>query len=146
EIVYESPSSEHLFLASDAPLSYITTETPFELKDSKHFVLSFGQPFQGPLKFSVEEQLDRTILYWRQWAKTCNIPFEFQDQVIRSALALKLHIYEDTGAIIAATTTSVPEGPEAGRTWDYRYCWLRDAYFVVTALNKLGQFDEMEAF
>jgi GH15 family glucan-1,4-alpha-glucosidase len=66
--------------------------------------------------------------------------------VIRSALALKLHIFEDTGAITAATTTSIPEGPESGRTWDYRYCWLRDAYFVVTALNKLGQFEEMEHF
>ena len=98
------------------------------------------------MKFDLEEQLDRTIAYWRNWAKHCNIPFEFQNEVIRSALALKLHIYEDTGAIIAATTTSIPEGPEPGRNWDYRYCWLRDAYFVVTALNKLGQFEEMESF
>lgn len=135
-----------LYLKSDASISHIIQETPFELKESKHFVLSYGEPFQGSLKFELEEQLDRTISYWRIWAKHCNIPFEFQNEVLRSALALKLHIYEDTGAIIAATTTSVPEGPEPGRTWDYRYCWLRDAYFVVTALNHLGQFEEMEHF
>jgi GH15 family glucan-1,4-alpha-glucosidase len=124
----------------------VLDETPFELKESKHFALSYGAPFVGTLKFGLEEQLDRTLAYWRSWAKACNIPFEFQNEVLRSALALKLHIFEDTGAIIAATTTSLPEGPERGRCWDYRYCWLRDAYFVVTALNRLGQFDEMEAF
>ncbi len=135
-----------LYLNSDASISHIIQETAFDLKESKHFVLSYGTPFQEPLKFAVEEQLDRTVAYWRSWAKHCNIPFEFQNEVLRSALALKLHIFEDTGAIIAATTTSIPEGPEPGRTWDYRYCWLRDAYFVVTALNKLGQFEEMEQF
>ncbi len=144
-VVYESHGTL-LYLSSDAPISYILNGTLFELKESKHFVLSYGLPFQGVLKFEIEEQLDRTIAYWRNWSKHCNIPFEFQDEVIRSALALKLHIFEDTGAIIAATTTSIPEGPERGRTWDYRYCWLRDAYFVVTALNRLGQFEEMEQF
>jgi GH15 family glucan-1,4-alpha-glucosidase len=144
-VLYENEGTS-LYLQSDASTAYILQEIPFELKESKHFVLTYGEAFQGPLKFAIEEQLDRTIAYWRSWAKHCNIPFEFQNEVIRSALALKLHIFEDTGAIIAATTTSLPEGPEPGRTWDYRYCWLRDAYFVVTALNKLGQFEEMEHF
>ena len=139
-------SGPSLYLSSDASISYILQETPFELKESKHFILSHGSRFSGPLKFEVDEQLDRTLAYWRHWAKHCNIPFEFQNEVIRSALALKLHIFEDTGAIIAATTTSIPEGPERGRCWDYRFCWLRDAYFVVTALNRLGQFEEMESF
>ena len=144
-ILYEGQGTS-LYLRSDASTSYVIQETPFDLKESKHFILSYGEPFQGPLKFAIEEQLDRTIAYWRGWAKHCNIPFEFQNEVLRSALTLKLHIYEDTGAIIAATTTSIPEGPEPGRTWDYRYCWLRDAYFVITALNNLGQFEEMEHF
>lgn len=144
-VLYETRDN-NLFLRSDASITHILQETPFELKESKHFNLSWGTPFEGPLRFTLEEQLDRTIAYWRTWAKNCNIPFEFQNEVIRSALALKLHIFEDTGAIIAATTTSIPEGPESGRTWDYRYCWLRDAYFVVSALNRLGQFDEMEQF
>lgn len=146
QMIHFQSETTSLFLSADASLSYILDETPFELKESKHFALSYGAPFQGPLRFGVEEQLDRTLAYWRSWAKHCNIPFEFQNEVIRSALALKLHIYEDTGGIIAATTTSIPEGPENGRTWDYRYCWLRDAYFVVTTLNRLGQFEEMEAF
>jgi GH15 family glucan-1,4-alpha-glucosidase len=146
-VSYQNPDqTASLFLSSDAPITYILGETPFELKESKHFVLAYGVPFTGRLKFELEEQLDRTIAYWRMWAKGSNIPFEFQNEVLRSALALKLHIYEDTGAIIAATTTSLPEGPERGRNWDYRYCWLRDAYFVVTALNRLGHFEEMESF
>jgi GH15 family glucan-1,4-alpha-glucosidase len=134
------------YLSTDAPVSYVLNAVPFQLRESKHFVFSYGEPFNGAFRFEIDEQLERTMAYWRSWVKHCNIPFEFQNEVIRSALALKLHIFEDTGAIIAATTTSLPEGPEQGRTWDYRYCWLRDAYFVVTALNRLGQFEEMEQF
>ena len=57
--------------------------------------------------------------------------------MIRSALTLKLHCFEDTGAIIAAMTTSIPESPGSGRTWDYRYCWLRDSYYVLNAFGLL---------
>jgi len=78
--------------------------------------------------------------------KGCNVPPRHQDEVIRSALALKLHCFEDTGAIVAATTTSIPESPGSGRTWDYRYCWLRDAYYVLGAFHRLGQFEERERF
>lgn len=144
-LTYEA-EGQTLFLNSDIPESYITGEQPFELNSTKYAVLSYGRSFELPLKFGTEEYLDRTVNYWRLWVKHCSIPFEFQSEVIRSALALKLHIYEDTGAIIAATTTSLPEGPVGGRNWDYRYCWLRDAYFVISVLNKLGHFDEMESF
>jgi len=108
--------------------------------------LSFGEAFKDPLKAACEDFLQKTTRYWKTWVKHCNIPFEYQQPVIRSALVLKLHIFEDTGAIIAATTTSIPESQNGGRTWDYRYCWLRDAYFVISALNRLGQFEEMEKF
>jgi len=141
--VGESPS---LYLNTDIPESYVTGEVPFTLNSPRYAVLSYGRNFELPLKFGCEEYQERTVNYWKLWVKHSSIPFEFQSQVIRSALTLKLHIFEDTGAIIAATTTSIPEGPEGGRCWDYRYCWLRDAYFVINVLNKLGHFDEMEHF
>lgn len=144
-LAYRCP--EHrLFLETDIPLTYITSQQNFELTTSVYMVLTYGTQFDRPLKFGCEEFLDRTIHYWKGWTKHCNIPFDYQEAVIRSALTLKLHIYEDTGAIVASTTTSIPESGEGMRTWDYRYCWLRDAYFVITALNQLGQFDEMEKF
>ena len=64
------------------------------------------------------------------------------EAVLRSALCLKLHIFSDTGAIIAAATTSIPESLDSVRTWDYRFCWLRDAAFVVEALRRLSHFGE----
>ena len=84
--------------------------------------------------------------YWQRWVKHCDIPSLYQREVIRSALALKLHCFEDTGAIVAAMTTSIPEAAGSGRTWDYRYCWLRDAYYVLGAFRLLGHFEEREHF
>src|SRR5262249_61226787 len=84
--------------------------------------------------------------YWRRGVKKCNGPPDSQQRVIRSGLCLKLHCFEDTGAIVAATPTSLPEAPESGRTWDYRHCWLRDSYYVLDALRMLGQHEEREAF
>jgi GH15 family glucan-1,4-alpha-glucosidase len=90
--------------------------------------------------------LKQTLEYWNTWVKHCSIPSLYQSQAIRSALALKLHCYEDTGAILAALTTSLPEENGGGRNWDYRFCWLRDAYFALSAFHNLGHFEEMEGF
>ncbi|MBY0471536.1 glycoside hydrolase family 15 protein [bacterium] len=144
-IVYRNDSTR-IYLKTDVPSTYILENQTFELSGDRYFVLSHGEPFGHALRFGCEEFFERTTAYWRTWVKHCSIPFEYQDAVIRSALALKLHIFEDTGAIIAATTTSIPESPDGGRTWDYRYCWLRDAYFVINVLNRLGHFEEMERF
>ena len=65
---------------------------------------------------------------------------------MRAAITLKLCTFEETGAIVAAMTTSIPEAPGSGRNWDYRYCWLRDAFFVVRALNSLSEVDTMEHY
>ena len=143
-VTYQGYSSE-LRLTTDAPLSYLNDE-PFALTGRKHFVLAWGAPVEEPLESLCDRFLRETVRYWQQWVKHCDIPPIFQGEVIRSALALKLHCFEDTGAIVAALTTSLPEAPGSGRTWDYRYCWLRDSYYTLGAFQLLGHFEEREQF
>ncbi len=135
-----------LRLTTTAPFTYIEEKSPFALTRPQYFVLAWGAPFEAPIAETCEAFYESTKRYWESWVKHCTIPPIYQEAVIRSALVLKLHQYEDTGAIIAATTTSIPEAPGTARTWDYRYCWLRDTYFTLSALQYLGQFEEMEAF
>ena len=115
---------------------------------SRPLALVFGAdtPFEGDLATTCREFCDRTRDYWQEWIRRLGISYEWQDAVIRAAITLKLSAFEETGAIIAAHTTSIPEAPGSGRTWDYRFCWLRDAYFVVRALNRIGATRTMEDY
>jgi GH15 family glucan-1,4-alpha-glucosidase len=134
-----------LRLTSDIPLSYLGGQ-PFALTERRHLALTWGAPIEEPLRPLCDRFLEETLRHWQQWVKHCEIPPLYQQEVIRSALALKLHCFEDTGAIVAAMTTSIPEAPGSGRTWDYRYCWLRDAYYALGAFRLLGHFEERENF
>jgi GH15 family glucan-1,4-alpha-glucosidase len=118
----------------------------FALSGRKHLVLSWGTAIEEDLSLLCARFFSETTRYWQRWVKHCNIPPHYQQEVIRSALVLKLHCFENTGAIIAAMTTSIPEAPGSGRTWDYRYCWLRDSFYVLDALRLLGHFEEREHF
>src|SRR6185436_12692170 len=135
-----------LRVLTNMPMTYFNEETPFPLREKIYFALSWDFAFEQNLIDLSETFLNRTADYWRTWVKHCSTPSRYQSETIRSALALKLHCYEDTGAILAALTTSLPEQPGEGRNWDYRYCWLRDAYFVLSAFHNLGHFEEMEGF
>ena len=86
--------------------------------------------------------LQETRSYWLDWSARSRYTGTYQDEVIRSALALKLCTFEPTGAIIAAPTTSLPEDIGGVRNWDYRYTWLRDSAFTLAALGSLGYYDE----
>jgi GH15 family glucan-1,4-alpha-glucosidase len=134
-----------LRLTTDIALSYLGGR-PFALTGRRYLALTWGAPIEEPLPPLCERFLGETERYWQRWVKHCEIPPLYQAQVIRSALALKLHCFEDTGAIVAAMTTSIPEARGSGRTWDYRYCWLRDAYYVLGAFRLLGHFEEREHF
>ncbi|MFH1077101.1 MAG: glycoside hydrolase family 15 protein [Pseudomonadota bacterium] len=135
----------HLRLTTDIPISYLEGQT-FALTQRRYLTLTWGAPIEEPLPPLCERFLRETIMYWQRWVKECDVPPMFQQEVIRSALALKLHCFEDTGAIVAAMTTSIPESPGSVRTWDYRYCWLRDAYYALSAFRLLGHFEEREEF
>ena len=133
-------------LTTDAPLSYIEKEAPFVLARPVHLVIGADEPFIGGLEATVRDFADRTREYWQDWVRRIAIGYEWQDAVIRAAITLKLSNFEESGAVVAALTTSLPEAPGSGRTWDYRFCWLRDAYFVVKALNRIGATRTMEDF
>lgn len=144
-IQWSVPSAQ-LRLTTNVPLSYIRDERGFLLEGEAWVVLTWGEPLEAPLQETCSALLEKTQLYWERWVKHTALPGQFQREVVRSALALKLHQYEDTGAITASTTTSLPEYPNSGRNWDYRYCWLRDAYFTLRAMRRLGHFEELEMF
>jgi GH15 family glucan-1,4-alpha-glucosidase len=131
---------------TDAPLPMLRDELPFLLDRPIHIVLGPDETLASAPALHVREALDATLDYWREWVRYLSIPAEWQDAVIRAAITLKLCQYEGTGAIIAALTTSIPEAPHTVRNWDYRYCWLRDAAFVVRALNRLGATRSMEEY
>lgn len=137
---------ESLRLTTNMPVTYLIDESSFVLKEKIYFALTWGLGVEEDLAQVSERFLGLTEQYWRVWVKHCSVPSQFQRETIRSALALKLHCYEDTGAILAALTTSLPEERDSGRNWDYRYCWLRDSYFVLSAFHNLGHFEEMEGF
>lgn len=133
-------------LTTDAPAAYVLEERPFLVDRPLSFILGPDEPVQGGVDTTARDQFERTLDHWRSWVRSLSIPFEWQDAVIRAAITLKLCNFEETGAIVAALTTSIPEAPGTQRNWDYRFCWLRDAYFVVHALNRLGATRTMEDY
>jgi GH15 family glucan-1,4-alpha-glucosidase len=135
-----------LRLTTDAPLRLVRDGLPFVLERELRFVLGPDETLTRSIQSFVDDARRQTEDYWFEWSRYLSLPLEWQDAVIRSAITLKLCQYEDTGGVIAAMTTSIPEAPGSQRNWDYRYCWLRDAAFVVRALNRLGATRTMEEY
>jgi GH15 family glucan-1,4-alpha-glucosidase len=135
-----------LRLSTDAPVGRVLDGRSFRLERSLHFFLGPDEPFVGNVEQEVARMLHQTRAHWRQWVRGLAIPLEWQRVVIRCAITLKLCQHEETGAIVAALTTSIPEHDGSERNWDYRYCWIRDAYYTVQALNRLGALDVLEGY
>ena len=135
-----------LRLSTNAPIGYILQENYFRVESDLSFFLGPDEPFSGNVCNEVQNMLQNTKLYWRLWVRGLATPLDWQDAVIRAAITLKLCQHEETGAIVAALTTSIPEAPHSQRNWDYRYCWVRDAYYTVQALNRLGALDVLEKY
>ncbi|MDX3885328.1 MAG: glycoside hydrolase family 15 protein [Sphingomonas sp.] len=133
-------------LTTDAPIGWIEDERLFRVERPLHFFFGPDESFSDDVRHATEQMLDLTIASWRRWVRGLATPVEWQEAVIRAAIALKLCQHEETGAIVAALTTSIPEHADSGRNWDYRYCWIRDAYYTVQALNRLGALDVLEGY
>ncbi|MFU8821617.1 MAG: glycoside hydrolase family 15 protein [Gammaproteobacteria bacterium] len=135
-----------LRLTTDASLTHVREERPFRLSRPLSFILGPDESLQESVARTSRLHFEETRSYWQGWVRGLAVPFEWQEAVIRAAITLKLCSFDDTGAIIAAMTSSIPEAPGSARNWDYRYCWLRDSFFVVHALNRLGATRTMEAY
>ena len=133
-------------LTTDAPVGHVVEGRCFRLEKPLHFFLGPDEPFVGNVGHTLAAMLHQTADHWRDWVRGLAIPLEWQKVVIRAAISLKLCQHEETGAIVAALTTSIPEAADSGRNWDYRYCWIRDAYYTVQALNRLGALDVLELY
>ena len=138
--------SQAMRLTTDAPVGYVMAGQAFRVETDMHFFVGPDEPFAGNVASEVRQMEELTRKYWQSWVRGLATPYEWQDAVIRCAITLKLCQHEETGAIVAALTTSIPEAPGSERNWDYRYCWIRDAYYTVQALNRLGALDVLEKY
>src|SRR6266436_6317388 len=127
----------------------LTTVAEFTVKkgDRVPFVLTwFASHSKPPKKVTPDHALRDTERYWKKWAKRCHRKTPWHDAVLRSLIVLKGLTYGPTGGIVAAATTSLPEGIGGVRNWDYRYCWLRDATLTLLALVGAGYHDEAKSW
>ncbi|WP_424447694.1 glycoside hydrolase family 15 protein [Microbacterium arborescens] len=115
---------------------------------SRHLIAlaaTHDEPLHLPDPRNVDVGIDRTIENWRHWSEVFSYEGPWEERIQRSALALKLLIFSPTGAIAAAATTSLPENPEGGKNWDYRYAWVRDLAYTAHALVRFGLREETHA-
>ncbi|MDP1725848.1 MAG: glycoside hydrolase family 15 protein [Bacteroidota bacterium] len=136
----------HVRLTTDISLNNIVDEKAFVLSEARYLIFSYELPLESGLIDTFETFFKKTRDYWQNWVKTTSIPSIYQKEMIRSALVLKIHQYEDTGGIIASGSMGLPEFDGSGRNWDYRYCWMRDTYYTLYALNSIGHFEESQKY
>ena len=115
--------------------------------DRAEFTLTYFPSHEDlPEPVGVEAALEETERFWSDWAARCTYQGPYRDQVVRSLVTLKALTYRPTGGTVAAPTTSLPEAMGGPRNWDYRYCWLRDAAFMLLAFVHGGYADEAAAW
>ena len=130
--------TKEINLSSNLDYEKIINQEKIELNKTLFFAIGVTEKDNFNLTY-VKKLLSTTKNYWTRWVGTLNIPTNNSDQIIRSAITLKLLTYSETGAIVAAPTTSIPEEIGSERTWDYRFCWVRDAVFTANAFKKIGR-------
>ncbi len=141
------------WLRSSVPLEVVdgNARTRVVLRSGENLCFSFSYSEEAPAVLrpfdsSFDERINLSVTNWQKWGRFASYDGDYRNEVVRSALALKLLSYAPSGAIIAAATTSLPERIGGSLNWDYRYCWLRDASFTIRALLELNYWDEAEDF
>lgn len=152
-------SNQGLLIVADLPLavqdtSRLTGRFTVRAGERRRLAIQFVRPEQmedmpdagQPAPAILDEYLVTTRHWWQEWTARTASEYELDAQTMRSTLILKALTYEPTGAIAAASTTSLPEWIGGARNWDYRYSWVRDSLFAVRALHDLGHAREADRF
>lgn len=135
EGIYDS-----LYLYSSFNLQSILNNSSIKLKKNEFCLISYNQKLLAQDVRRANLKLERTKVYWLNWAEKTTSFKKYEEEIIRSALTLKMLSFDKSGAILAALTTSLPETIGEERNWDYRFCWIRDASMVVKNMTTLGHF------
>jgi len=137
---------ESVYLYTDFDFTSILGGQFVSIKDQHFFLLSYNQKLLELDIFKIKLEYQRTKLYWLNWADSTKRFTHYSDEILRSALVLKLLTYNKTGAILAAVTTSLPEQLGGNRNWDYRFCWIRDASMIISTLTAMGHYNSAQRF
>jgi len=132
---------ESVYLYTNLDQEKVINQEPIELNKERFMLLSYNQKLNKPTIHSLNLELERTKVYWMNWAAESPFLGEYHAIIERSALAMKLLAYQKTGAVLAAITTSIPEEVGSVRNWDYRFCWLRDASMTIKVFTDLGHYN-----
>jgi len=137
---------ESVYLYSDMDYRSVARGDPIAIASDRFLLLSYNQKLSEPNLDAIMLEYERTRVYWLEWSANTRRFARYNDEIVRSALVLKLLSFQKTGAILAAVTTSLPEEIGAVRNWDYRFCWLRDASMNIAILTKLGHYKVAKNF
>ena len=144
--IAQNGAYESLYLYTNLPHEAVLEGLPVKLDEEAYLLLSYHQKIRPVTLDRIALEVERTKVYWMDWVGRTT-PFDrWSKEVKRSALVLKLLSYQETGAIMAAVTTSLPEAVGEERNWDYRFCWIRDAAMTLNMLTRLGHLNVAENF
>lgn len=137
---------DSLYVYSDFPHKSIINGDIITLEQSSFILISYNQKILTQTLNHQYLKLQKTKVYWLNWSDEITRYSKYQNEIMRSALALKLLTYDKSGAVLAAATTSLPETIGEERNWDYRFCWIRDSSMVISTLTKLGHLNTVKRF
>ncbi len=137
---------DSLYLYTDLDKKAILEEQSIELTNNAFILVSYDQKLLNQTLDSQYLKLQKTKVYWLDWANKLTSFTKYNSEIVRSALVLKLLSYDKSGAVLAAVTTSLPETIGEERNWDYRFCWIRDASMVIKVMSSLGHLNTVKRF
>src|SRR5690606_30412772 len=135
-----------LFLYTSFEKEMVLGSQEMVLEGDQYFLICYHEKILRPSTEKMALELERTKVYWLDWVDKMPTYRSYNNEIIRSAITLKLLTYDKSGAVLAAATTSLPETIGEVRNWDYRFCWIRDASMVIKVVSELGHFNAAKRF